>query len=178
VIIICGAAVLACLAARRYRGALLFAVAVPLASGLTEGVLKPLVGRTLGGGLSYPSGHLTVVSAMAVAGLVLLFGPARPPLPATLRWLLTVVIALVVAAVAVCLIAVHFHYFTDTIGGAAVGAGTVMLTALVLDRLAGRLSRPVWAARPAWPPRAAREGRADSRAGDGMTPAARGLPPA
>jgi membrane-associated phospholipid phosphatase len=31
------------------------------------------------------------------------------------------------------MIGLGFHYFTDTIAGAAVGVGTVTLTALVLD---------------------------------------------
>jgi hypothetical protein len=44
--------VLACLVTRRWRGAVLAAVAVPAAAGLAELVLKPLVGRTLMGALS------------------------------------------------------------------------------------------------------------------------------
>ena len=49
------ALVLCCAAARRWRGALLAAIAVPLASGLTEGILKHLVGRTLHGWLATPA---------------------------------------------------------------------------------------------------------------------------
>ena len=41
-----------------------------------------------------------------------------------------VVLACVVST---AMIALGFHYFTDTIAGAAVGAGTVVATALVLD---------------------------------------------
>jgi hypothetical protein len=33
------------------------------------------------------------------------------------------------------MVALAFHRFTDTIGGAAVGAATVLLNALVLDQL-------------------------------------------
>ena len=36
-------------------------------------------------------------------------------------------------AVAIGVIAVRFHYFTDTVAGAAVGIGTVCGLALILD---------------------------------------------
>ncbi|MGH3397274.1 MAG: phosphatase PAP2 family protein [Streptosporangiaceae bacterium] len=167
--IICVLLVLACLAFRRPRSALLVAVAVPLASVLTEDVLKPLSGRTLGGGLSFPSGHETAVSSVAVAAIVVLIGPARPSLPAALRWTLAAVAAIATAVVAPALVAVHFHYFTDTIGGAAVGTGTVLATALGLDALTAWLART----------RAARDGVAEpASAEDGMTAAGRRLPPA
>src|SRR5215471_8470380 len=42
------ALVLACLVTRRWRGAVLAAVAVPAAMTMTEFVLKPLVGRSIG----------------------------------------------------------------------------------------------------------------------------------
>jgi uncharacterized protein (DUF427 family)/membrane-associated phospholipid phosphatase len=138
--IICAILVLACLALRRFRGALLVAVSVPLASGITELVLKPAFGRTMGGALSYPSGHETGVSAMAVTVIVLLLGPSRPPLPAWLRWVLAVAVAAVLPVLSVCLVGVGYHYLTDTIGGAAVGTGTVLATALGLDALVTRLA--------------------------------------
>jgi membrane-associated phospholipid phosphatase len=169
VTVICVLLVLACLAFRRPRSALLVAVAVPLASLITEDLLKPLFGRTLDGGLSFPSGHETAVSSVAVAAIVVLTGPARPPLPAALRWTLVAVVAAAVAVVAPALVAVHFHYFTDTIGGAAVGTGTVLATALGLDVLTAWLART----------RAARDGAGEqASAEDGMTTAGRGLPPA
>jgi membrane-associated phospholipid phosphatase len=131
----------ACLATRRYRGALLVLIGVPAAAGLTELILKPLVDRTLTGFLSFPSTHVTSVSAMAVSAVVLLTGPSRPALPAALRWLLSALALLAVAAVAVAMVALHFHYFTDTIGGAAVGTGTILLAALILDRISAALAR-------------------------------------
>ncbi len=45
------------------------------------------------------------------------------------------------AAVAVAVIGLEFHYFTDTVGGAAVGIGTVLLTAIILDFLSSGLQR-------------------------------------
>ena len=173
---ICAVLVLACLAARRPRGALLVAVAVPLAAVLTEFALKPLFGRTLGGGLSFPSGHETGVSAMAAAFIVLLAGPFRALLPAALRWLLAALTVCVMAAEAPALVAIHYHYFSDTIGGAATGAGTVILTALMLDGLSARLARSrARAGSGAGDPETA---GARGVAADGMTTGARRLPPA
>ena len=53
---------------------------------------------------------------------------ARP-----LRVLILAVAYLTGAAVVVGVIAVRYHYFTDTVAGAAVGIGTVCGLALVLD---------------------------------------------
>jgi membrane-associated phospholipid phosphatase len=142
---------------------------VPLAAAITEFALKPLFDRTIYGFLAFPSGHVTGVSAMAVSGMVLLTGPARPPVPAVLRWLASAVALLVVASVAVSVVIGHFHYFTDTIGGACVGTGTVLLTALALDWVSLWLTRR----RPAAREQAARE----PAAGGGISAAARGLPP-
>jgi membrane-associated phospholipid phosphatase len=129
------ALVLACLVTRRWRGALLAAVAIPAAGALTENLLKPLFDRTAQGHLEFPSGHATAAFAMAAVCVVLLLGPLRPPLPDTLRKFLAVAAALTAAGVAVAVVALDFHYFTDTVAGAAVGTGVVLATALLLDRL-------------------------------------------
>jgi membrane-associated phospholipid phosphatase len=159
----CVAAVLACLVTRRYRGALLVAIAVPLAGAITEFALKPLFDRTITGFLAFPSGHVTGVSALAVPIVIVLIGPARPPWPAALRVLLAAVTLLALVSVALSVVAGHWHYFTDTIGGAAVGIATALLTALALDGLSLRLARR----RPAAP---------DSSARGGITETAGGLP--
>ena len=127
--------VLAAMAARRWRGAVLPAVAVPLAAALTELALKPLFGRTIGGALSYPSGHATSDFALATVAAILFAGPARPRIPAFARRLLLLGAFLFAAVVAVAMVGLWYHYFTDIIGGAAVGSGTVVLTALVLTAL-------------------------------------------
>jgi len=127
--------VLAAMAARRWRGAVLPAVAVPLAAALTELALKPLFGRTIGGALSYPSGHATSDFALATVAAILFAGPARPRIPAFARRLLLLGAFLFAAVVAVAMVGLCYHYFTDIIGGAAVGSGTVVLTALVLTAL-------------------------------------------
>jgi membrane-associated phospholipid phosphatase len=127
---------LACLVTRRWRGAALVALAVPAAAGISDLILKPLIDRTLLGDLSFPSGHETRVFALAVAFAVLMASPVWPRIPATARLCLTVAVLLAACAVAIALVGLDRHYFTDTIGGAAVGTAVVLATALILDRLA------------------------------------------
>ena len=128
--------VLVCLLRRRYGEAALVAISVPLAAVITELVLKPLIGGTSWGN-PFPSGHVTSAVALAMALTVLLARmPAR--VPRLLRLALAVTALLIAAAVALGVIGARMHHFTDTIGGAAVGTGTVLVTALILDLL----SRP------------------------------------
>jgi membrane-associated phospholipid phosphatase len=140
-------AALTCLARSWIRGAVLALLAVPVASGLNDALLKPLFHRTYEGGLSYPSGHTSAIAALAAALTVLLLLAPRPaPTPrlaphptsraalaTTLRWAIPAVAWLAVAVVAVGVIGVRWHYFTDTIAGAALGTGTVCGLALALD---------------------------------------------
>ena len=163
IVVVCVALVLACMLTRRYRGALLVAIAAPLAGAVTEYLLKPLFDRTISGHLAFPSGHLTAVSTAAVAVVVLLAGPSRPPLPPTLRWLLSAAALLTVPAAALAVVIEHYHYFTDTVGGTAVGTATVLATALVVDGAFARRGR-----------RAAADD--DPAARDGISAAAPGLP--
>jgi membrane-associated phospholipid phosphatase len=148
------ALVLACLAARRRRGAALAGVAVPVAAALTEFVLKPVIGRTLAGSLSFPSGHATSMFALAVTCAVLLTGQSRPRVPAALRLSLALGAVIIAGAVAIAMVGLGFHYFTDIVGGAAVGTAIVLLTAFTLDRsipAAAPLGRPSATAAPrAW----------------------------
>jgi membrane-associated phospholipid phosphatase len=139
---ICLAAAAWCAVTRRYRAVALIAIAVPVASVSTDWVLKPLFGRTNIGALTYPSGHTTGACVMAAAAIVVLAGPSRPPLPAAARRLLCAAAALLVPVVAVGLVYVHFHYLTDTIGGAGVATAAVLLTALAVDAAAGALPAP------------------------------------
>ena len=133
----------ACLLTGRIRGALLVVAAVPVAVGLCEVLIKPLVHRTYIGQVVYPSGHTATVFALAATITVLLLASPRPAMtrPAMtrsaivrpLRVLILAVAYLAAVAVVVGVIAVRFHYFTDTVAGAAVGIGTVCGLALVLD---------------------------------------------
>ena len=123
--------ILACLLWRRYRAVALLAISIPAAAVITERLLKPLVGRTALGFLSFPSGHATGTFALATAITVLLAG--APSVPRAVRLAAVVTAFAVASAVAAAMIALGFHYFTDAVAGAAVGTGTVLATALVLD---------------------------------------------
>jgi membrane-associated phospholipid phosphatase len=127
------APVLACILRRRYRGAALVAISVSVATAVTELALKPLIGGTSWGN-PFPSGHVTSVVALATAlALLLARTPARVP------WLLRLALALlaflIAGAVALGVIGARMHHFSDTVGGAVVGIGTVLVTALTLDLL-------------------------------------------
>jgi membrane-associated phospholipid phosphatase len=138
--VLTGLLVLACLAGRRPRAALLAAIALPLAGALTEFVLKPVVGRVAGTAFSYPSGHSTGLFGLAAAAAVVLLGPQRPRLARGARIGLIAagyVVALVIAA---ALIDLRYHYCTDIVGGAATGTAVVLATALALDLI--RRPRP------------------------------------
>jgi len=136
---------LACLVTRRWRGALFVVIAVPLAEALTGWVLKPLIGRTLHGYLSFPSGHTTGVFAVAAVLAVLLTGPLRPRLAAPVRLLCVLAAIAAASATATAMVGMGAHYFTDTVGGVAVAVGAVLATALAIDRFvpAGVQRKPV-----------------------------------
>ena len=136
------ALVLACVVTRRRSGAILAAVATPVASALTELVLKPLVGRTLGSALSLPSGHATTSFALAGTCAVLLLDPPGHRLPGAVRLVLASLALLAATAVAIAMVARGAHYFTDVVAGAAVGTGMVLACALILDRHGSPRHRP------------------------------------
>jgi len=149
----------ACLLAGRLNGAVLAAAAVPVANGLVEGLLKPLVHRTYLGNLTYPSGHTTAIFALAATVTVLLLVPPRPATAGALRILIPAVACAAGVVTAIGLIGLRFHYFTDTVAGAAVGIGTVCGLALLLDlprirRLLAWVGRPRPTARERHPARA------------------------
>src|SRR5262249_56273483 len=78
---------------RRYGGAALVAISMPLAAAVTELVLKPHIGGTSWGN-PFPSGHVTNMVALATAITVLL---AR--VPRRLRLALALIAFLVASAV-------------------------------------------------------------------------------
>jgi len=128
---------LAFVAARRWSGAMLTVLAVPTAAILTEYILKPAIGDHLG--QSFPSGHATVMFALAAGCAVLLAGsPHRTP--AALRALAELGVLLLAGAVALVMVANGAHTVTDIMAGAAVGTSVVLGFALILD-LAARRAR-------------------------------------
>ncbi len=152
--------VVACLLGGRLNGAVLAATAVLATTGLNDGLFKPLVHRTYLGVLSYPSGHTAAISALAATVAVLLLVPPQAARTWPLRALLVGAACVLGCAVAAGVIGLRWHYFTDTVAGAAVGIGTVCGLALLLDLPAVRRLL----ARACRQPPAASEGRAQPKA--------------
>lgn len=132
-VLLSAAIVVACLFVGRLNGAILAAAAVPAAVGLNDGLFKPLVHRTYLGVLTYPSGHTATVFALAATVAVLLLAPAKSAKVMTLRLLIPAAACLLGVVVAIGVIGLRWHYFTDTVAGAAVGIGTVCGLAILLD---------------------------------------------
>jgi membrane-associated phospholipid phosphatase len=136
--VLSAAIVVACLLTGRLNGAVLAAAAVPAAAGLNDGLLKPLVHRTYLGVLTYPSGHTATMFALAATITVLLVMPPRPAGAGAVRVLIPAAACVLGGVVAIAVIGLRWHYFTDTVAGAAVGIGTVCGLALILDLPAAR----------------------------------------
>lgn len=113
-------------------GVALALVGVGAAVALTELVIAPLVGRYHGADLSYPSGHVTAVSALAAVVVVVLVGRARITGIRLLGSLIAVGIA---AASSLAVVAEETHYSTDAAAGWCVAVATVLSTAMVIDAL-------------------------------------------
>lgn len=131
---------------RRWEIVALAVIGPSLALGLTELVLKPLVDRSLipdqlGGpravGVAFPSGHETGLAALTlvVALLVPRTGLGRIGRAVTYGVL---IVWTVLAAIG--LVRGHYHYPTDTVGGAAVSVAAVLGVALLIDRWVAALA--------------------------------------
>ncbi len=104
---------------RDQRRALACLCAPAIAGALVNWVLKPEVGRHYLGVLSFPSGSMTVVAAVATAWTL--------AVPARLRWVVVVAGVVAVALTGVAVVAVRWHYPSDALVGAACGVGVVLL---------------------------------------------------
>ena len=122
-------AAVCCLLTGRLNGAVLAVTAVPAAATINDAVLKPLVQRTYLGQPAFPSGHTAAISALAAMVTVLVLTARRRD---ALRVLLPAAWVLV-GVVAIAVIGLRWHYFTDTVAGAAVGIATVCGLTLTLD---------------------------------------------
>jgi membrane-associated phospholipid phosphatase len=132
---------IAALARRRLGGVVLALFADLIATQIDEWLLKPLFGRTYLGAVSYPSGHTTsVVSIIAVYVVLFVIPPQVSRARAWRLGGLAVLLALAVITV-IGVIGLRWHYFTDTVGGAAVAVGTVCALCLLIDASA-RWLRP------------------------------------
>ncbi|HEX4834510.1 MAG TPA: phosphatase PAP2 family protein [Trebonia sp.] len=125
----------ACLWARRWNGLVLALVADLIATGVDDKLLKPLFHRTYLGALSYPSGHTTSVATLALVYAVLFLAPPQDRRSRGWRLAgLAVLLALLVAAV-LGVLALRWHYFTDTVGGAAIAVAVTAALCLAIDAL-------------------------------------------
>jgi undecaprenyl-diphosphatase len=140
-----------CLIARRPNGAVLAVTAVPVTAFLDDTVLKHLVGRTHLGQLSFPSGHTASAMTLATVLGVLLHDPARRTATRAARAVLVIAACAVTVLVAVGVIGLRWHYFTDTVGGVALGTGTVLALAFLIDLVPrpaeSRTAGPGWGRR-------------------------------
>jgi membrane-associated phospholipid phosphatase len=92
---------------------------------VVQDIAKPLVDRqsVVTGALSYPSGTVAAVAALATA--LILVVPAKARFPLTILGLIATV------GTGAAVIVLRWHYPTDALGGLAVGVGSV----LVIDGL-------------------------------------------
>lgn len=126
---------------KRPNGAVLAVAAVPAAAGVTDGLLKHLFHRTYLGTLSFPSGHTTSSAAMTATLALLLLVPPQHTRTRAVRVAAVAAACLLMIMVVIGVIGLRWHYFTDTVAGAAVGVGTVLGLALLLDLAADAVSR-------------------------------------
>ena len=105
----------------------------------TSLVLKPVIDRTRGGDLAFPSGHTTAVGSMALAAAIMLM--SWTDAPKVLRGAGVAVLALLVGAVGASMVGRGYHYPSDTIGAVAVILAVVPLIALAVDAGGDRAER-------------------------------------
>jgi undecaprenyl-diphosphatase len=125
------------LAAGRWEFALLAVVAPLLALAIVELVGKPMADRRMAGYLSYPSGHtVCTLSVLTVAMLGLAAGPSIG------RRVMAILVWIVISgAVMVGLVAMDYHYPTDTFAGLGVALGIVLPLAMLADAMTVRRYR-------------------------------------
>lgn len=99
----------------------------------SELLIKPAVGRTLGGVYSYPSG--STVGAAALATVAVLAVPARG------RTATLVVAAVFSLWMAAAVVSLRWHYPTDALAGLAYGAGVVLVADGSAWRIASGIGR-------------------------------------
>ena len=118
-ILVLGTLAAALVAVRRDRTRALACLGGPfLANLLVEMAFKPLVGRRFEGVLSFPSGNVTDVAAVATAWVLAVPRRGRP--------LVALVGAVATGGMVAAVIGLRWHYPTDALVGAAFGVGMVL----------------------------------------------------
>ncbi|MHB1517357.1 MAG: phosphatase PAP2 family protein [Acidimicrobiales bacterium] len=135
-VLIGGCLLAALLAVRSDRGRAMACLAGPfICVLLVEYAFKPLVGRRFEGVLSFPSGNVAAVGAMATALVLAVRRRARP--------LLCLLGAVAVGAMMVSVVGLRWHYPTDALGGSLLGVGTVLVVDSLLHGLGANRHRQV-----------------------------------
>jgi undecaprenyl-diphosphatase len=86
---------------------------------LVEYTFKPLVGRRFEGALSYPSGNVADLAAVATAWAI--------AVPIRFRPVTIAIGAVVTGAMMVAVVGLRWHYPTDALAGAFLGVGMLLL---------------------------------------------------
>lgn len=113
------------------------AIAGPAAAGIATTVLKPAFGRTIEGGLAFPSGHTGAVTALGLVVALMLVSVLRAR-PSWGLLLLAAGAVLPAVAMAFALTALYIHYPTDTLGGCCAAVAAVLTMALAVDWMTER----------------------------------------
>ncbi len=140
-VVLAGGSVLAAVVAvGRDRWRALACLLGPAATALgVEAVLKPVIARRFEAVLSFPSGTVAVVAAVAAAWAL--------AVPGWARWPVVALGALAVVLECRAVVALQWHYPSDALGGAVFGVGTVLLVDGVLHLLGPPAAR-LWGGGP------------------------------
>jgi membrane-associated phospholipid phosphatase len=122
---------------RRRWAAAGLAVLAPAVCALVTEVSKPWFDRYHDGYLAYPSGHMATSAAALTVG-VLVLRRRRPAWAPWALWALWATLwalwAVVIGATAAGLVALNYHYPSDTAGGLLLAWGVVLPGAVLADR--------------------------------------------
>jgi membrane-associated phospholipid phosphatase len=113
------------------------AVLGPGLTGVCTTLLKPALGRTIGEGFAFPSGHTGGATALGLVVALLVVSLVRPGKGGGLLMLAGTAVV-VGGGVGAAMVAANSHYPTDVIGGFCAAVVVVCGGALALDRLAAR----------------------------------------
>jgi hypothetical protein len=116
------------------------AIVGPGITGVLTTVLKPVLGRMIAAGFSYPSGHTGGATALGLVAALLVISLIQPG-RATSAAIVAVSGMLCGGVVGAAMVAIGAHYPTDVVGGFCTAVAVVCGAALVLDRVAERRAK-------------------------------------